>query len=614
MKKNVLLALMALLAGFQLMNARPAHRGKFTYVQPDGTTIVLQRHGDEFLHWTTDASGRAVEMDEDGYYRVMDAAQWTARRNAARMRRATVRRGREAMQRKAVDLNQGERHIPVFLIAFKDKAFKISSPYEAFSNLLNEEGYSTNGGTGSVRDFYVDNSHGKFQPVFDVYGPVTLDGKVSDYGANDSSGNDKAPEVALFEAAKALDDEIDFSQYDYDGDGSVDMILFYYAGWNEAEGGATTTIWPHQWSVQYSQDATVRAGNNFDGKKLGNYFCTSELNYNAELCGIGTTCHEFAHSLGLPDFYDTDYGDSGWTVGYNHGMAASAYTYSVMDYGNDNNEGRTPCNFNVEERILLGWLEPSAMVELTEEGPLAIPSVNEDIAYKCPTSMDGEYFMLECRTLTGWDRYLPGGGGLIIYHVDKSSNQLTVRNQYGSERTVTAQSLWTTNFSWNAINETALHPCYYIVPAMDQDRIAQECSTGAYAGYLLPYDETRIPFPGKSGVTEYSPIDWNGVDSAFTFEDIAFDGTEVSLTVKKKSGDVDFNVIADAGSYTAGDRFTFELIEAEGRHPETVAWYFDGESVQADSVSLTAGEHVVEARLTYADGRYEMLTLEITVE
>ena len=631
MEKRMILVLLALVAGFQVMTAVPARPGKFTYTQPDGTKIVLQRFGDEWNHWTTDASGRLMVQGSDGFYRVAtytETVSVSQRRVAARVRRTQASRARVQARAEGRSLTKGERRIPVILAAFSDVAFTVDSPAEKFDNLLNQSGYSYDGATGSVRDFYVDNSHGAFTPVFDVYGPVTLDKPMATYGGNDSQGNDKAPELALFHACKKLDGTVDFSQYDYDGDGMVDMVLFYYAGENEAEYGPEDSIWPHSWNLSYSENEEISGGNRFDGLTIDNYFCTSELSVDdyeeetTKLCGIGTTCHEFGHSLGLPDFYDTDYGDSGTTFGVNHGCGADLYSYSTMCSGPYNNEGRTPPYFNLEERYMLGWVDESAFKEFSASGSVTIPPISEgDIAYKVPSSQEGEYFLLEARSGKGWDAYLEGGPGLVVYHIDKSQTKVSVYDGYGDAVEISAHDLWADWEATNQINENAKHPCGYIVPAMDQTRIAQECYTKKDYGYdpvsyqAKPYDETKIPFPGRSGVTVYAPTDWNGAVSEISFSGISFDEASgsVTLTAKVPSEELDFNTIVDPGNYVSGSRFTFGLNEAEGRHPDSVVWFFDDEPVSADSVTLTAGNHIIEAVLTYSDGRKERLTLEISV-
>lgn len=604
--------------------AIPAKPGVANYTQPDGSVIQIIRHGDEWMHWTTDTNGNLLKLDKDGFYRIADetVAQYRTRvrANVAAKRNRRVRKTSSSM-------TTGERHIPVVLAAFKDKAFTISSPATKFNNLLNQQGYNYNDGTGSVKDFYVDNSKGKFTPIFDVYGPVTLDSNMATYGGNDSSNNDLAPELAVYEACLKLDNQIDFSQYDYNNDGEVDMILFYYAGYNEAESGPEDSIWPHQWEMTNSENETIENGNDgthFDGMILNKYFCTSELKgyQGSTMCGIGTTCHEFGHSLGLPDFYDTDYGDEGTEIDLqgNHGMGADPYSYSTMCNGSYNNNGRTPPYFNIEERILLGWADETDILEFPK-GPVEIPSVHNEVAYKTLTTTDGEYFLYECRSLEGWDAHLPGGPGLIVYHIDKSTThkvKVWVSTWNGSINSdVPAHDLW---YNWqqtNQINENATHPCYYIVPALDQDRIQQECYTGQWAGYPLAYDEKRIPFPGDDNVTSFAAVDWEGVTSEITLSNISYAGGKVTATVNYPSvSGVDFPFIDNPGngSYAAGSAFNLAVVTPDGSDPVNASWKVDGTSVNAASVTLTAGSHLIEATVTLSDSKTYKIKLEVTAE
>jgi hypothetical protein len=184
-----------------------------------------------------------------------------------------------------------------------------------------------------------------------------------------------------------------------------------------------------------------------------------------------------------------------------------------------NNNGRTPPYFNSEERIMLGWMDESARAEISRQGELTIGPVQNGTAYKIPTSTDGEYFVLECRNKTGWDLYLPGNG-LLVYHADKSQRQVTIIQQdwYGNEReyTYTAAGLWS---GTNAINENGSHPCFYLIPAASQQSL------------YYSQDQSRIPFPGTRRVTQYTPVDWEGVQSDFKFSDIAYSNGQVTLNV-----------------------------------------------------------------------------------
>ena len=490
--KRILATLALLLGALHILSAIPAYPGKIQVTQPDGSVITIRIHGDEWYHYATDELGRVVARGTDGFFRPAALPSEAARAEAAEMRKAANQmRAKAAEAAKASSLNYGTHKIPVILVYFQDTDFSIENPRAAFDALLNEEGYSANGGTGSVRDFYVENSHGQYTPVFDVYGPYLLSHDRA-YYANRAAD-------ALREACTGLNAEVNFSQYDSDGDGYIDMTLMYYAGYNQAESGDETTIWPHQ--------SGAYGGTRYDGKYLGTYFCTSELKgaSGIRMCGIGTTAHEFGHSLGLPDFYDTDY--------ELNGEAGALYSYSTMCSGSYNNNGRTPPYFNSEELMILGWMGGQA--EITSQGTLTIGPVQDYVAYKIPTSTDGEYFVLECRNKTGWDLHLPGNG-MLVYHVDKSQREITFVRSSGYESTYTAANLWRNT---NSINVKGDHPCCYLIPAAAQQNLN-------YSG-----SQDRIPFPGSRKVTQYTPVDWEGVQSDFKFTNISYAGGQVTMTV-----------------------------------------------------------------------------------
>lgn len=592
--KKILVTLLAALC-CTMAFAIPARRGFNTYLQPDGTTISLQLHGDEFCHWLTDARGQVYEQAADGFFRpvkkdvlekrISDGSQKRAAANAARRRQ---------MAQSSTPIAVGQKHFLVILVQFKGETFKSSTANQDFNNLLNQEGYSVNGGTGSARDFYYENSHGYFEPIFDVYGPVTLDNNVSYYGGNDYNGDDQRPEQAVIEGCKKLDDQIDFSQYDYDGDGFVDLVFMYYNGRGEADGGSANTIWPHQWNIYNSAGQTVV----LDGVKLDAYACTNEIvSYGAlsgQMCGIGTACHEFGHAMGLPDFYDTDYY-------YYNGEAGALYDYSTMCGGSYNNNGRTPPYFNIEERIMLGWLPSSIIQEFPKSGNYTLTSVSDNVAYKTATDMEGEYFLYECRSKTGWDAHIPEAG-LIVYHVDKSSSRtIQIHSGYGNI-SVTPYSLWANWTTYNSINENGSHPCFYVVPAGAQTN--------------LNYSGSQFAFPGAANKHTYTAKSWNNVNSEISLSDINYADNQVTLYATVPYAGLDYSTIANPGkgSYRSGDKFSLTLEVPEDHQVSSVAWYFDDEPVSGTSVILPAGIHTIEAYLTLPDGTTQIVTLQITVD
>lgn len=548
--KRILATLALLLGALHILSAIPAYPGKIQVTQPDGSVITIRVHGDEWYHYITDERGRVIARGADGFFRPAQKPSEAVREQAIEMQQAARRmRAQAAEAAKASGMTQGIHRIPVILVSFKDTPFTISDPRAAFDALLNEEGYSENGGTGSVRDFYVENSHGQYTPVFDVYGPYELSKNSQSY-VNDAG-------AALKEACQALNSQIDFSQYDSDNDGYVDMTLMYYAGHNPAEGAdASKYIWPHQ--------GYVYGNTRFDGKYLYKYFCTSELKgaSGSRMCGIGTTTHEFAHSLGLPDFYDTNYGENGY--------AGGLFSFSTMDTGPYNNNGRTPPYFNAEELIMLGWMD--GLTEIAGQGDLTITPIRNRVAYRVPTSDAGEYFLLECRDKTGWDQYIPSGG-LLVYHVDKSANH--------SVGNTTAKNLWDNWTYSNKINAYLSHPCFYLIPAADQGNLQFAISsytdeTGEVQYYFDSSEFTKIPFPGAKRVKTYLPIDWDGNESDFRFTDINYSGGQVTLKV----------------SYTTTPG-------VEGSVMNTSA-----KPVRDATVALYAGNSLKKSTTTGADGTY----------
>ena len=507
MKKTLIIC--AIFLGVsQFSYSIPARPGKFVKIQPDGTAITLQRHGDEFYHWTTTDDGTVVELNSSGYYvpaSMPDPSyQLYGGRENADIDAAAIRIKRATFQDQLKTAGSYRTyHFPVILVQFSDVRFTVNDPNTAFSNLLNQEGYSENGSTGSVRDYYWENSMGTFLAEFEVFGPYTYDGLCAD------NSDDSDAAKLLKNVIDSHSSEIDWSKFDNDNDGVVDMVFLYYAGYNQAE-GADNTIWPHKWTF----GAAGNIPSSQDGKSFSVYACTSELQgtSGARMCGIGTCAHEFSHTQGLPDFYDTNYDN------YGDGSAGATYTYDIMCSGSYNNDGRTPPYFNAEERILMGWLDDFQAMPAT--GEIVIPAIgSSNTAFKLVTnntSGSGEYFIFETRSGTGWDAYIEPG--LIVYHVDKSTKySFRVYKSATATMNLTGYSAWTSNTSF--INASGSHPCFYIIPAADQ-------------GNLDYYNDRKLPFPGKGGVSYYSPEDWAGKSDYGLFSSISFhpDGTDYGFS------------------------------------------------------------------------------------
>ena len=500
MKRIVTLIFAALLSAVSFnATATIAYPYPVKVTQPDGSVITLQIHGDEFHHWIT-SEGKVMELNADGFYRPTTG-------HAALQSLSTSRMTRENAAPQAVSsaINRGENlHFLVVLVQFDDLKFTVDKPNEAFSELLNGADYKANGGTGSVKEYFVENSNNVFKPVFDVVGPVTVSKRYSYYGSN-TGGDDAHAALAFWEACQRIKDDVNFEDYDLDNNGVVDNIFFYYAGYNEAELAGANYIWPHKWDFSTAKRADTSIGNlSIDGKTLGTYACTSELKGRSGtvMCGIGTFCHEFSHVLGLPDFYDTDYESNG-------SAAYAMGPFSLMSEGNYNNDGRTPPALTAVEREILGWM--AEIPEWTQAGVKTVPDIMSNQAFKTGTNIDGEYFVYETRGGSDWDAPL-GAKGLLIYHVDRSGNKVSGQ---------TAASLWNSG----KINAYGAHPCCQPMPACGSFK-----STG------------RIVYPGAENVTAFnagspSPmVDWSGNQTGRSVTDIRYANGEVTLTFGLETG------------------------------------------------------------------------------
>lgn len=581
-----------------------------TVTQPDGTTLTIQIHGDEFLHWTTCGSS-LISKGEDGfYYHASFDTDGYIVRSSSRISPSGIRRSSSSeitpppsaiaraldlrskmmkhtsskgiSRRSEGSISLGKKPFLVMMIQFSDLSFTVDAPHEMFENLLNQKDYTTNGSTGSAKEYYYENSNGLFDPEFVVAGPITASKSYSYYG----SVNDQRVVELLVEACTKLNEQgFDFSPYDNDGDGVLDNIFFYYAGYNEAEGGGEETIWPHSWNVSYFKNVS------FDGKKLATYACTSEYSGSKgskRFCGISTFCHEFGHVLGLPDFYDIDYAKDG--------EGSGLYNYSLMCVGCYNNDGKTPPYLNMIEKNLLGWMDIPEYI--SANGSYSLKSIDQNESVIFPTTTKNEFYLIETRRDVRWDHYLPGFG-MILYHVDMSDNNV------GG---MTAAQRWS---SWE-INNIASHQCFDLVPAFYPEKNMT--------------DQRQIPFPGPSNNTSFtgesSPasISWAKEKSGYNLTNIAFNGEIVTFdlvndNLGKIFYDNGYNAIEyTKSSYSSGDTFVPKLI-VSSKVPKSYTFTFDGNTVsEGSSITLTAGEHIIKAVLTYEDSPTETLIQYIKVD
>lgn len=476
-------------------SAVPARKGVNTVTQPDGTTLQVCKYGDERLHFDVTADGYLLyQADDETYYygRVNEAyevvstgvkagslssarsgfepvkfadvdveAMYDARAKKPGFKSPVRRTQHQATT--GTDLPQnglglfsssfpstGKIRTLIVLVEYQDIKFSVSNPAQYYENFFHQNGFSSDGGTGCVKQYFVDNSLGQFEPQFDVYGPITLKNNRVYYGANDSSGEDKLPYEMVIEACDQLDSTIDFSVYDMNKDGLIDNVYIFYAGVGEATSNLKNSVWPHQYDVrEYGITKT------YDGKTLGPYGCCNEWDYYRNKAdGIGTFVHEFSHVLGLPDLY---------SVSYNSYQSKTPGEWSILDSGCYNNNSRTPLGYSIYERNAMGWMKPQLLGDPDHITLRNVAENNDGCIIQTPNT--NEFFLLENRQKVGWDKYAPGHG-MLVWRICYDS------------------SVWTSN--------TVNNQAHQYVDIIEANNKSDNTNSTYMAGY---------PYPGTSNVT-----------------------------------------------------------------------------------------------------------------
>ena len=496
MKRITTIALLVLLCATSAFS-RPAYPGTRLVQQPDGSSVTIRLVGDEYRSFNTTDDGYTVTRTADGYYVYAsldaegrlsptglvahDAEERTPSDQAYLQsvgRMLTPRmeawpeqerqlnqsaRARALTRHRAPMYDYGKFRGLVILVEYNDCPFRYEDYNSIMDAMINSENYTgesrTNVGsihcTGSMHDYFRDNSSGVFLPHFDIVGPVQINR--SQYYARPNGDNYSTNYGQLMvDAVNAADAEVDFRDYDVNGDGYVDMVYFIFSGLGSyIVGNDARLLWPHQSDIRYYRNLRK------DGVYLGRYACSTELfgsdDFNV-LEGIGTMTHEFSHVLGLPDLYDTN--------NANEDECVAPGMWSVMADGADGNYGRTPINYSLYERYALGFATPTV---ISEPGEYSLEAIHESNAgFRLNTPVKKEYFLLENRQRVKWDAVLPGHG-MLIFRVDSTNSQIWVNN---------------------SVNDYPKHPYYELVRAKGASSSSPSTST------------SRDPFPGQGRVTK----------------------------------------------------------------------------------------------------------------
>ena len=474
MKRVYFFALM-LFMGVINSHAVISDRHPFCHIQPDGTTVQLMLLGDEYFHYFQTIDGVPALIDENGfaYYALHNGKELATSQHIAHdldkrnkeelvfsnhckyvlskeldnknsLKRIKKNVNRNFLQGGKRGSYKGNKKGLVILVNFSNRQMLPSSPLE-IRKMFNETGYNGNHHVGSVHDYFYDQSYGVFNLFFDVVGPVNVSRTFGYYGGNRGlTGSDNYPQQMVIEACNLADSLVNFADYDWNHDGSADQVFIIYAGYGEATGGVSSTVWPHESKLSYSDIELI-----LDGIKIDTYACANELYGNSGniMMGIGTACHEFSHCMGLPDLYDTDYSGA---FGMNR--------WDIMDagsYSGPRGIGEVPCGYSAYERYCAGWLDFEEIDK--QKDYILLPLNDNPSAYVLRNqNKKDEFLTFENRQPAKWFKYVgthTDMHGMLVVHIDYDASKWN-NNKVNDSKKHQRESIIPADNSFGVYDET----------------------------------------------------------------------------------------------------------------------------------------------------------------
>ena len=412
--KNIFLISSLIMA---MLNAHVGTPDSFKVYQPDGNEIEIFIKGDHLHNWHVYKGWTVVKNSEDWWVFALDnngkelIPSQIKVGSGIDLSDFNIKKGIKPDPYVLIDrsptpnlqLTRSDTFlVPLILVEFPDAG----AIYEKslIDSMMNQEGYThlNYENTGSFRDFYQEISYGQFLPKADISDWFTAPNNHDYYGYN--NGYQRVRQLVRDMVDSLENSGFDWSKYDNDEDGYVDALTLIHQG-PGAEEGDQTNIWSHKWSL--GNLAVI-----YDGVTIDSYNMNPEIQ-NGNIVAIGVLAHEFGHSLGLPDLYDTDYSSTG------------AGKLSLMASGSWGTSGNTPWY----PSSMVGWIKNELgwadVVEIEDDQTNIIieQSYSSNLIYRVNHSqVEEEYWLIENRQKIGSDTLITTPG-LTIWHINENIAQ-----------------------------------------------------------------------------------------------------------------------------------------------------------------------------------------------
>ena len=584
---SIVFALMGIASGF----AAKAHTGLTTITQSDGSQLTIRLHGDEHFSWYSTADDVLIVQVGSNYYVAQVEEDGTLKatpqlaHNAGE--RGTVEEQVINNQNKEKFLNllnaepqalaktigtvtpayfphTGSPKALVILVEFQDVKFKTSDPVATFTHYLKgaegkaapeaNNAYVTKGmvNYGSVSQYFNDMSQGKFTPQFDIVGPVTVSKNSAYYGGNVGNSTDVNFAQMIAEACKGVSTKVNFADYDQNNDGYVDLVYVIYAGYSESiNGNSSDCLWPKSGINKFYEPGTSNLLK-LNGKKICRYGINNELNATPSdwidgkplLNGIGLFCHEFCHTMGLPDLYPT--------VVTSRVDNQNPEYWDLMDGGEYTYNGYFPTPYSPWEMDVMGWTAP---IELGDEAKqVSLNSYASDrTAYKINGEND-EYLLIQNIQTEGWWRGITKAfkTGMLVWRIDYPYTTVSLDNRLNNEK--------------GKPNVMIVPADGYVISAYNKQRTEEEYNLS------LKGD----PFPGTTNKTELLSVELNNSTLKKPF-----------YNIKETNGVITFDYLND---YATG--IDSPVIQ-QNQEKDTRIFTLDGRYLGTDVSQLTKGVYII---------------------